>query len=78
MAKFKTKLATPIQFEPGNWEVSLVKISYPKGYKNLFLLNTLRLDSAEISLPVKHYESVNDLLTNPPLFGSRIKRKICQ
>jgi len=64
----KTKLATPIEFEPNKWEVGLVEIPYPKGYKNLFLLNTLRLESVEISFPVKHYESLYDLLTNLPHF----------
>jgi len=61
IGNFKTKLATPIEIEPNKWEVGLVEISYPKGYKKPFLLNTLRLESAEISFPVKHYESVYDL-----------------
>jgi hypothetical protein len=65
---FKTKLSTPIELEPDKWEDGLVEISYPKGYKKLFLLNTLRLDLAEISFPVKHYESVYDL-TKLPHFG---------
>jgi hypothetical protein len=66
IVKFKTKLATPIELEPNKWEVGLVEISYSEGYKNIFLLNTLWLESAEISFPVKHYESVYDLLTNLP------------
>jgi hypothetical protein len=57
IANFTNKLATPIQLKPDEWEVGLVKISYPKGCKKHFLLNTLRLDSEEISFPVKHYES---------------------
>ena len=55
ISNFKTKLATPIEFEPDKWEVGLVDISYPKGYKTLFLLNTFRLESAEISFSVKRY-----------------------
>ena len=61
IANFKTKLTTPTEFEPKKRKVRLVDIYYPKGYKKLFLLNTLRLESAEISFPVKHYESVYDL-----------------
>ena len=61
IANFKTKLATPIRLKPDKWEVGLGEISYPKGCKQLFLLNTLRLDSEDISFPVKHYESVYDL-----------------
>ena len=48
----RTKLATPIEFERDRWEVGLVEISYPKGYKNRFLHNTIRLDSTEIIYPV--------------------------
>ena len=44
IAKFKTKLATPIELKPDEWEVGLVEISCPKGCKKRFLLNTLRLD----------------------------------
>jgi len=62
-------LATPIELEPDKWEVDLIEISYSKGYKKRFLLNTLRLDSGEISFPVKHYEFVYDL-THLPIFGS--------
>jgi hypothetical protein len=62
IANFKTKLATPLELQPNKWEVGLVEISYPKGCKKLFLLNTLRLDSEEISFPVKHYESLYDLI----------------
>jgi hypothetical protein len=49
------------------WEVGLVEISYPKGYKKRFLHNTLCLDSEEITFPIKHYESMFDLLKNIPL-----------
>jgi hypothetical protein len=38
-------------------------------YKKLFFFFSFRLESAEISFPVKHYESVYDLLTNVPHFG---------
>ena len=61
IANFKTKLATPIELQPDKWEVGLVEIYYPKGYKKLFLLNKIRLDSTEISFPLKHYESLYDL-----------------
>ena len=73
-ADFRTKLATPLELEHDKWEVGLVEISYPKGYKKRFLHNTLRLYSEEITFPVKHYESMLDLLTNMPrLFGPSIK-----
>jgi hypothetical protein len=41
-----------------------------------FLLNTLRLDSAEIRFPIKHFESVYDL-TNLPPFGEPSKKEKC-
>jgi len=76
IADFRTKLATPLELEHGKWEVGLIEISYPKGYKKRSLHNTLRLDSEEITFPVKHYESVFDLLTNVPRFYEpSIKRK---
>jgi len=34
-ADFRTKLATPLEFEHGKLEVGLIEISYPKGYKNV-------------------------------------------
>jgi len=58
VANIKTKLATPIELQPHKWVVGLVEISYPKGHKKRFLLNTIRLDSSEVSFPVKHNESV--------------------
>lgn len=73
IADFRTKLATPLELEHDKWEVGLVEISYPKGYKKRFLHNTLRIGSEEIIFPVKHYESVFDLLTNiPPFFEPSI------
>jgi len=66
-AEFGTKLDTPLELEHDKWEVGLVEISYPKGYKKRFLHNTLRFDSEEFKFPVKHYESVFDL-TNIPRF----------
>ena len=39
-----------------------------------FLLNTLRLDSAEIRFPIKHFESVYDL-TNLPHFWELYKKE---
>ena len=67
-------MATPIQLWPDQWEVGLVEISYPRGFKKYLLFNTLRLGSEEISFPVKHYESVHDLLANMPYLGNRIKK----
>ena len=65
---FRTKLATTVELQPDTWEVGLVEISYPKGYKKRFLLNAIRLDSEEITFPVKQYKSLSDLLTNIPQF----------
>ena len=66
IADFRSKLATPLELEHEKWEVGLVEISYPKGQERRFLHNTIRLDSEEITFPVKHYESMFDLLTNIP------------
>jgi hypothetical protein len=44
----------------------LVNISYPNGYKKRFRLNILRLDSQDVPFPVKHYESMLDLINNIP------------
>ena len=68
IAYFRTKLDTPLELEHDKWEVGLVEISYPKGYKNRYLHNTLRLGLEDIVFPLKHYESVFDLLTNIPQF----------
>jgi hypothetical protein len=54
--------------EHDKWEVGLVEISYTKGYKKRYLHNTLRLGLEDIVFPLKHYESVFDLLTNIPQF----------
>jgi len=48
------------------WEVGLVEISCPNGYKKRFRHNTIHLDSQEVIFPVKDYESMLDLLTNIP------------
>ena len=74
IANFTIKLATPIQLRPDQWEVSLVEISYPRGCKKHLLLNSLRLGSEEISFPVKHYESVHDLLAHLPYFREPYKK----
>ena len=66
LSDFRTKLATPLELEHDKREFGLVEISYPKGYKKRFLHNTLCWDSEEITFPVKHYESMFDLLTNIP------------
>jgi hypothetical protein len=50
---FRTKLATPLELEHDKWEVGLVKISYPKGYKKRYLYNTRRVGSEDIIFPVK-------------------------
>jgi hypothetical protein len=52
--------------EPNKWEVGLVNISYPNGYKKLFRHNILRLDLQDIPFLVKHYESMLDLVNNIP------------
>ena len=62
ISNFRTKLATPIEIEPHKWEVGLIEISYPKGYKKWIQQSILRLVSAEIKFPVKHYKSLNDLI----------------
>jgi len=64
IASFRTKLATPIELEPDKWEVGLVEISYARGYKKRLLYNTLRFDSTPINFPVKHYESLNELIAH--------------
>ena len=74
IADFRTKLATPLQLEHDKWEVWLVGVSYPKGYKKRFLHNTLRLDSEEITFPVKHYESMFDLTNIPRYFETSMKK----
>ena len=53
--------------EPKEWEVELVEISYPKGYKKRFGHNTIRLDSQDVIFPVKHYESLFHLTNIPHL-----------
>ena len=75
IANFTTKLAIPIQLRPDQWEVGLVEISYPRGCKKNLLLNTLRLGSGEISFPVKHYKSLNDLLALLPYFWKPYKKE---
>ena len=65
IANFTTKLATPLELQHNKWEVGLVEISYPNGYKKR-RHNTIHLDSQEVIFPVKDYESMLDLLTNIP------------
>ena len=38
IANFKTKLDTPIELKPDEWDVGLVKISYRKGCKKFSYL----------------------------------------
>jgi hypothetical protein len=54
IANYTTKLASPLELVPSNWEVELVNITYPNGYKKRFRHNILRLDSQDIYFPVKH------------------------
>ena len=67
-------MVTPIDLQPDKLEFGLSEIYYPKGYKKLFLLNTVPLDSEGISFPVKHHESVYDLLTHLPYFWEPYKK----
>jgi hypothetical protein len=66
IANYTTKLASPVDLEPNNWELGLVNISYPNGYRKHFRHNILRLDSQDIPFPVKHYESMLDRVDNVP------------
>ena len=72
---FRTKLATPLELQPNTWEVGPVEIFYPKWYKKRFVHNTIRLDSKEIIYPVKHYESLSDLITDIPQFWEPSKKE---
>jgi hypothetical protein len=58
---FRKKLAAPIELEPNKWEVGLVEISYPKGYKKQPLHNILRINSMEIKFLVRYYTSLHDI-----------------
>ena len=64
-ADFTTNLAKPLELEHVKWEVGVLEISYPIGYKKRFFHNTLRLDSEKITFPVRHNESVFDLINIP-------------
>ena len=75
IADFRTKLATPLELEHYKWEVGLVHISYPKGYKKRYLHNTLRLGSEDIIFPVKHYESVVIFSQIYPNFSNGLQTK---
>jgi len=48
IADFRTKLANLLELEHDKWEVGLVEMSYPKGYKKPYLHNTLLLGSNDI------------------------------
>ena len=74
IANFTTKLATPIQLRPSEWDVGLDEITYPRGCKKHLLIDTFRLGSEEFSFPVKHYESVHDLLAHLPYFREAYKK----
>jgi len=62
IANFRTKLATPIEIEHDKWEVGLIEISYPRGYKKKLQQNILLSGSQEIKFPVQHYRSMVDLI----------------
>ena len=66
IADFRTKLATPLELEYDRWEVVLVEISYPKGYKKRFWHITLLFGMDETIFTLKYLDSVFDLLTNIP------------
>jgi hypothetical protein len=61
IANFTTKLTMPIELKHDEWEVGLVEISYPTGYRTRTRHRTLRVDSVTIDFPVKHYDSMTDL-----------------
>ena len=73
IADFRTKLATPLEWQHDKWEVGLFEISYPKGYKKRYLHNTLRLGSEDIIFPVKNYVSSYKYT---PIFRTVCKRKL--
>jgi hypothetical protein len=75
IANFRTKVAPLIEFETDKWEVGIVEISYPKGYKKRLLHNTICLDSMEIKFPIKLYENVHDLTANISRFLNHLKIK---
>ena len=48
IADFRTILGTALELEHDKWDVGLVELAYPKGYKQRYLHNTLCLDSEDI------------------------------
>ena len=75
IANFRTKLATPIQIEPDKLEVGLFEISYPNEYKKPIQQNILRLGSTEIKIPVRHYNSLYDLIVTAAEFLESSKKQ---
>ena len=57
----------------GSWSSRVI---LSQRVQKFFLLNTIRLITTEISIPVKHYESVYDLLTNIPRYWQPYKMEI--
>jgi hypothetical protein len=51
----------PIDLKREEWEVGLVEISYPTGYRKRNRHSTLRLGKVKINFPVKHYDNMSDL-----------------
>jgi hypothetical protein len=64
VANFRTKLAALTENNPDKWEVGLVEISYPRGYKKQPLHNVLHMASREIKFPVWHYTSLYDIFVS--------------
>jgi hypothetical protein len=48
IANYTTKLASPLELEPNKWDVGLVHISFPKGYKKRLRHNIICLDSQDV------------------------------
>jgi hypothetical protein len=51
----------PIELKHDDWEVGLVEISYPTGYRKRIINSTLRLGNVKFNFPVKHYANMLDL-----------------
>jgi len=65
-----------LELKTNKWEVGLVEILYPNGYKKRFQHNVIRLDSQEVIFPVKDYESMLDFSQIFLICRNRLKRKV--
>jgi hypothetical protein len=67
IAKYRTKLAAPIQLSQHEWEVGLGDVSYPIGLSQaqdaLLSISVLILEDATIHFPVQNYRELDDLIT---------------